>query len=179
MANLLTDPEPSYGMAQSILAIDPGPTESGFVLFYPCLGGRGPLIDEAGIRDNYHLKELCHNISSALSPRPILAIEMIACYGMPVGKETFETCLWIGRFEEAFDPTKESFRCYRKAVKAHLCGTTKAGDPNVRQALIDRLGKPGTKKNPGPTYGITKHMWAALAVAVYAADQVKAAGVGG
>ena len=154
----------------SILAIDPGPTESGFILFYPCLAGL-PLIDEAGIRGNYDLKELCHNISSALSPRPILAIEMIACYGMPVGKETFETCLWIGRFEEAFNSNRDSLRCYRKDIKLHLCGTTKAKDPNVRQALIDRLGKPGTKKNPGPTYGITDHMWSALAVAVYAADQ--------
>ncbi len=155
----------------SILAIDPGLTESGFVLFYPCAAGL-PLIDEAGIRSNYDLKELCHNISSALSPRPMLAIEMIACYGMPVGKETFETCLWIGRFEEAFNPNRDSLRCYRKDIKLHLCGTTKAKDPNVRQALIDRLGKPGTKKNPGPTYGIKSHVWAALAVAVYAADQL-------
>jgi hypothetical protein len=162
-----------------ILAIDPGPTESGFVLYYPRLAGL-PLIDEAGTRDNYDLKKICHNIgcrdgtgrSSALSPGPILAIEMIACYGMPVGKETFETCLWIGRFEEAFNPSRDSLRCYRKDIKLHLCGTTKAKDPNVRQALIDRLGPPGTKKNPGPTYGIKSHVWAALAVAVYAADQL-------
>jgi len=121
---------------------------------------------------NYDLKELCHNINSALSPGPILAIEMIACYGMPVGNETFETCLWIGRFEEAFNPSRDSLRCYRKDIKLHLCGTTRAKDPNVRQALIDRLGKPGTKKNPGPTYGVRSHVWSALAVAVYAADQL-------
>ena len=63
--------------------------------------------------------------------------------------------------------------CYRKDIKLHLCGTTKARDPNVRQALIDRLGKPGTKKNPGPTYGVSSHAWSALAVAVYASDQAK------
>jgi hypothetical protein len=40
----------------------------------------------------------------------------------------------------------------------------------VRQALIDRLGPQGTKKNPGPTYGMRSHLWAALAVAVYAGD---------
>jgi hypothetical protein len=40
----------------------------------------------------------------------------------------------------------------------------------VRQALIDRLGPQGTKKNPGPTYGMRSHLWAALAVGVYAWD---------
>jgi hypothetical protein len=151
-----------------ILAIDPGPTESGYALF----NVRHQEVVETGIKSNYDLKQLCNDAGKHIY-KPVLAVEMIACYGMPVGAETFETCLWIGRFEEAFNPKKESLRCYRKEIKQHLCGTTKAKDPNIRQALIDRLGKPGTKKSPGPTYGITSHMWSALAVAVYAADQVK------
>jgi len=57
---------------------------------------------------------------------------------------------------------------YRKEVKIYLCGSMKAKDPNIRQALIDRLGDPGTKKNPGPTYGVKSHAWSALAVAVTA-----------
>ncbi len=35
------------------------------------------------------------------------------------------------------------------------------------------FGEPGTKKNPGPTYGIKSHLWAALAVAVTAYDKIK------
>ena len=129
----------------SILAIDPGPTESGVVLFNPLTSK----VFFAAIEGNKTLKESVTVLGRDSDP-PILAIEMIACYGMAVGRETFETCLWIGRFEEAFDPRKDSFRCYRKDIKVHLCGTTKARDPNVRQVLIDRLGKPGTKKNQGP-----------------------------
>jgi hypothetical protein len=63
----------------------------------------------------------------------------------------------------------ESLRCdriTRGEVKVHVCNSKKAKDANVRQALIDRLGKPGTKKAPGPTYGIAGDVWAALAVAV-------------
>jgi hypothetical protein len=61
---------------------------------------------------------------------------------------------------------------YRRDVKLHLCHSPRAKDANVRQALIDRLGPQGTKKNPGPTYGMKSHLWAALAVGVYAMDKV-------
>jgi hypothetical protein len=44
----------------------------------------------------------------------------------------------------------------------------RAKDANIRQALIDKLGAVGTKKAPGPLYGISGHLWAALAVADYA-----------
>jgi hypothetical protein len=57
---------------------------------------------------------------------------------------------------------------YRNAVKLHICGTPRAKDPNIRQALIDKYGAPGTKKNPGPTYGVSSHLWSALAIADYA-----------
>ena len=63
----------------------------------------------------------------------------------------------------------------RQRIKAVLCnGNVKANDAGVRQALIDRLGPPGSKKAPGPTYGVTSHAWAALAVAVAAAHEISA-----
>jgi hypothetical protein len=105
-----------------------------------------------------------------------VAIEMIASYGMPVGREVFETCVWIGRFQQALESPGTAELVYRKDVKLHLCGSPRAKDGNVRQALIDLFpatggGKTpqiGTKKQPGPLYGMSSHAWAALGVAITA-----------
>ena len=99
-----------------------------------------------------------------------VVIEMVACYGMAVGAEVFETVFWIGRFWEIARRDIGVTRLYRKDVKMHLCNSMRAKDGNIRQALIDKLGAPGTKKNPGPTYGIKADIWAALAVAVTFAE---------
>jgi hypothetical protein len=63
---------------------------------------------------------------------------------------------------------------YRREVKTNLCGSMKAKDGNVRQALIDRFGGKekaiGKKKTPGPLYGFSADVWQALAVAITFAD---------
>ena len=146
----------------NILAIDPGPVQSALVLLGP-----DRRILEASIDDNVKVAHLLRT-GGITQGFPHVAIEMIASYGMPVGTEVFETCCWIGRFEEAYFYKSLRARYFRKDIKLHLCGSTRAKDSNVRQALIDLLGPAGTKKDPGPTYGIKKDMWAALAVAVYA-----------
>lgn len=94
-----------------------------------------------------------------------LAVEMIASYGMPVGAEVFETCVWIGRLIEAYHGPGPVTRVKRSDVKLHVCGSARAKDANVRQALIDLFGPQGTVRNPGPTHGLKSHMWAALGVA--------------
>jgi hypothetical protein len=76
--------------------------------------------------------------------------------------------VWIGRFIEV--ARCEVRLCYRKDIKLFLCGSMRAKDGNIRQRLIDIFGPQGTKKQPGATYGIKSHTWAALAVAVYAAE---------
>lgn len=98
-----------------------------------------------------------------------VAIEMIASYGMPVGAEVFETCVWIGRFMEATQLPVS--RVFRREVKLSLCGSPRAKDGNIRQALIDMYGPGkekaiGLKASPGPLYGMKADMWAALGVAV-------------
>jgi hypothetical protein len=145
----------------NIVAIDPGPEVSGVVILSP-----ERRIISAQILAN--TKIVADLRMGTPCPFPHVAIEMIASYGMPVGAEIFETCVWIGRFAEAYVHSDLTAFYFRKDIKLHLCGTTQAKDANVRQALIDLLGPPGVKKNPGPTYGISKHMWAALALAIYA-----------
>ena len=151
----------------TILAIDPGTTKSGWVLYS---GGR---VFECGIDDNHELLDklpfLCPHSET------VCAIEMIASYGATVGRETFETCLWIGRFAQAWIASTggRCIKVYRQDVKRCVCKTHIAKDSDIRSALIAQLGEVGTKKQPGPLYGVKSHAWAALAVAVTADDMLK------
>jgi hypothetical protein len=147
-----------------IFAIDPGTTESAYVIW------DGSYVLDRGVAGNYHLLEC---IGGSMWPGwdMRLAIEMIASYGMPVGAEVFETCVWIGRFIQSWTTRRGNWtKVYRLDVKLALCGSARAKDGNVRQALIDRFGGKdkaiGRKANPGPLYGISGDLWAALGVAV-------------
>ena len=98
-----------------------------------------------------------------------VAMEYIASYGMAVGKEVFETCIWIGRFTETLErhvDITDIRPIYRKDVKLNLCGSVKAKDTNIRQSLLDRFGEVGTKKQQGWFYGFKSDIWAAYAVGV-------------
>ncbi len=156
------------------LAIDPGTTESGWVLY------EGGKLHGSGVMGN---TDMLRSVEKFEEGEICLAIEMIASYGMAVGREVFETCVWIGRFKQAwFDPEAVQL-VYRKDVKLHLCGTPRAKDPNVRQALIDlypatgggKIPQIGTKAAPGPLFGVSSHAWPALGVAVTANHRMAAA----
>lgn len=159
----------------TILAIDPGNIESGYVridaeTFRP--------IDFGKVANDV-LADRLRGIWFHLA-----AIEQIGHYGtgMPAGRDVFDTCRWIGRFEQIVaDRGSRPELVLRARVKTHLCGTPKAKDSNVAQALVDRFapgqrnrGK-GTKSAPGWFYGFARDIWQAYALAVYVADQEPAA----
>lgn len=143
------------------LAIDPGSAQSAIVY----MDGGKPV--EYGIYQNDDLVSALRLICTHRVPPQEVVVEMIASYGMAVGAEVFETCVWIGRFTEA--ATAKTYRLFRNEIKNHLCHSSKANDANIRQALIDRFGGKekalGKKKTPGPLYGVHADIWAALAVA--------------
>jgi hypothetical protein len=106
------------------------------------------------------------------SSNMVVACEHIQCFGLPVGAEVFECAYWIGDFRCSCKNKGTLFLpVYRSEVKMHFCHSMRAKDANIRMVLIDRLGAPGTKKNPGPTYGIKGDIWSALAIAVLAFDK--------
>lgn len=152
-----------------LVAVDPGNEESAFVVF-----DHTRMLRHGKVPNHQMLEQLeAEYRGTDENSDAHLAIEMIASYGMAVGREVFETCVWIGRFIQAW-PGPQSL-VFRRDVKLHLCGDSRAKDPNVRQALIDRYGPGkdkaiGTKKAPGPLYGVAADVWSALAVAVTTLD---------
>lgn len=155
-----------------ILAIDPGTEKSAFVVL---TGPDEPFqILDKGVESNDDLRRILF-LEGPLAVSDF-AIEMVASYGMAVGQTTFETVFWVGRFWElagrANIPNRA--RLYRKTdVAMHLCHSMRAKDTNIRQALIDRFGEPGTKASPGVLYGVSTHIWAALAVGVTYRDRLE------
>jgi hypothetical protein len=146
-----------------VLAIDPGTTHSGW-----CTWDGTRVLDS----DNTANEELAAILRGGEIGYDLLAVEMIQNMGRPAGKTLFETAVWIGRFIEAagFGSTAPHRLIYRTNVKLHLCGTSRAKDPHIRQRLIDLYGPVGSKKCPGPLYGVRSHVWSALAIAVTASE---------
>lgn len=177
-----------------ILAIDPGTDHSGVVLY------DADAHEVLWRHDAYDNDELALWIRACRAGRStdslqftFLAIEDIESYGMAVGKSTFITCKWIGRFIEAWSGEPPLRRVAhlipRRDVKLNLCGGAtyrdpmagtlrKVGDKEIKGALRDRFPATGGGKNPvvgikskpGPLYGIKSHAWSALAIAITYVD---------
>lgn len=148
----------------TVLAIDPGNIESAWCL-----------IDRETLAPVDFAKDVNESVRRVIreTPAEAVVIERLASYGMAVGREVLETCEWVGRFTES-----SVFRLlpveyvYRREVKLHICGDSRAKDSNIRRALIDRFARhdlkngKGTAKNPDWFYGFTADVWQAYAAGI-------------
>lgn len=168
-----------------LLAIDPGPRESAYVVIdrdrwveatfddghRDMVKGR---IEDKGIVPNDVLVQMCRGVRVAgidgFTTLADVVIEQVVSYGQVVNSSIFETVRWAGRFEEALDVHGlDVHRLARKPIKVHLTGKANTKDAHVNAALKGRYGgdaAKGTKAAPGPLYGVSRDIWAALAVAV-------------
>lgn len=158
----------------TILAIDPGNKESAYVLMDE---DYNPIAFEK--TDN---EDFMFVLEQGLYMGRIdkVVIEMVASYGLPVGKDVFETCVFIGRLVQICSHIQDT-PCefvYRKDVKMNICHQmTKVNDATIRHALINRFAEhdfktgKGTKKNPDFFYGFSADVWSAYAVGVTYLDK--------
>jgi hypothetical protein len=156
-----------------ILAIDPGPTESGYCAW----NGARVVACGTDVCNEVLRRETLPAVlrmQRELEGRGInLAIEKVACFGAPVGALVFETVFFSGRLSEWWEGTtgRAAIRLTFGDVTLHHCLTRRAKESQVRQALIDRFGAPGTKAAPGLLYRVHGHAWSALGLAVAVFDQ--------
>lgn len=147
-------------MKTALLAIDPGYEQTAAVLL------AGETVKEFAIVKNESLLEHLRHLPGVSR----IVIEEIASYGMPVGREVFQTVRWAAKFEQVLlDRGLSVVYLPRLKVKLALCKSPKANDATIRQAIIDHYGPGrdkaiGVKKTPGPLYGFKADCWAALAL---------------
>lgn len=147
-----------FGLHRAVvLAIDPGPAQSGVVRF------DGQRVLFAGVIDNEDVLKIIADDNS-----DVLAIELFVATNQCLGNESIETIHWGGRFHQACGDPGSVVLIPRAMVKRALGVGHRGGDKEVNAALLAAIGPKGTKANPGPTYGVSTHAWAALGVA-YAA----------
>lgn len=159
-----------------IFAIDPGNIFSAY-----CIMTDDYNLKEFGKFENKKVMEkMLGWLETEFVPSRVV-LERVASYGMPVGREVFDTCEWIGRFTQEAEKHTQVDYLYRKEEKWYICHDSRAKDANIRQALIDRFARhdlkngKGTKSNPDYFYGVSADVWAAIAVAVSYLDKMKEA----
>ncbi len=168
-----------------ILGIDPGPVTSGVILYDPV---RSRVLEAwakmptADALEAVRKRALSDKEGAYWCLRRVhLAMEHIVSYGAPIGKSTIDTIEPIGRIKEAWS-REDANATYlsRPEILKHLTGAANSKASDCNYCIRKRFGGDdlavGTKKQPGPLYGVTSHAWSALAVAVVASDLLRKEG---
>src|SRR5690606_15202947 len=151
-----------FGMKRlTVLAIDPGPIQSGIVRF----DGERALF--AGVLSNDDVLKIIADDNS-----DVLAIEKFMASGQSLGNESLDTVRWEERFRLSSGEPEQVVMIPRLDVKRALGLNQRHGDKDVNARLAELIGPKGTKANPGPMYGVASHARAAMAVAYAAYRQI-------
>lgn len=143
-----------------ILGIDPGTTESAFAVV-----GQDYALHHADKVPNERLVAWLKGV-----PAEHVAIESLHCYGMPVGREVFETAYLIGRLVQVCKDRGIPVTLYpRPEYARRICGVGKVTDSVLRQALLLRFGD---DRKGGPLHCLkgASDKRSAFAVAAYHLD---------
>lgn len=155
----------------SILSIDPGSAESAYALI---IGNRGDdpfQIIDAGKVSNEAMITLINMDEWGLG-RMDVVVEGIQSYGMPVGREVFDTCYMVGRLLQLCDMLGHPNTVYnRPEYSKAICGTNKVTDAILRQSLRLRFGDDTKKTDPLYPLRGNSDKRSAYALAVYHYDR--------
>ena len=166
------------------MAIDPGTTMSAYVVLNDDYS-----VMAFGKRPN---EEVLRFVQHALIDEIVIeCMEARHIERGVIGDETYETCIWIGRFiQAAYSRDIGVNRVYRREERSRLIPSKKnklpklpewagkSADAQIRASLIQRFaifdkknGK-GTKDNPDIFYGFSADVWQAYAVGVVHLDKM-------
>jgi len=160
--------EDSVGPSRIVVGIDPGPEKCGFAVYD---AGDKKVIES---HKAMPVEEALRNIDIYSGRAGLVAIERVQSYGI-AGSSLLRTSETVGRLWQCSEDLRlPTVLIYRREVLRGLDVTGKGNrDALVRERLIEMHGgerrkAQGTKKEPGPLYGVSSHAWQALAVAVVA-----------
>jgi hypothetical protein len=160
-----------------LLAIDPGPTKSAYVLwdtekhdFVRDDDGKSVI----GLAENHFVMGFVHEICTPHQgvrfPLPeLVAIETPQNYGNQMGRETLETLIFVGRLIEiVYRLQSTTTKLYaRPSIKGQVGGRN---DSEIRSSLIMRYG---ASRKGEKLEGVKNDIWAALALAVALEENAK------
>lgn len=142
-----------------ILAIDPAPFNIGYVTWDSETSHF--LLPKFGIKN---VEEFIVELDSIVKTAKIevIAIEMTQSYGGIFGNSLIATVLVIGRIiQQIINTSNLKFKLFsRPSIKAKIGGKN---DKEIKASLERRFGK---KEKGAKLDGVSKDVWAALAVAV-------------
>jgi len=155
-----------------IIGVDPGPTSSGQVVV------DGAIFPPIVLESNDEIEE--KDLLITKYKAKIVVSEWIVSYSSAIGFSVLDTARLVGRIEErAGVKGMEFHKLTRPQVGLELTGKSTPKKAQVNEAIRElyREMKPdslgggknavvGTKKHPGPLYGIKSHAWDALAVVI-------------